>query len=307
MIAITRHSTVLAFIGILWLAGCAVAPPALEVRDPPQESPKPFTFKKHPVLALVLGSGATRGFAHVGVLDVLDEYGIHPDMIVGASAGSVTGVLYAGGIRGEKLEKIAEQLQRDQVADWSYSGRGLIRGEALQKFINTLLKHRPIEKLDISFAATATDLQTGKQVVFTRGDAGLAVRTSSSIPGLVSPVTINGRDYIDGGVVSSVPVELARKLGADIVIAVDVSRPLSQQSSIDSTFTVVQQAIAIMSHKITHADIKQADIVIKPVLGNLSFGDFDKKENSIQAGKEAAIMEMPNIQKLLKEKHFSEK
>ena len=225
MTVMHRQRRYLLFIGILLLSGCAIVPPVLEVRDPPQETPRPFNFKKHPVLAFALGAGTTRGFAHVGVINELEKQGIHPDMVVGTSAGSVTGVLYAGGIRGKRLEEIAAQLEREQVADWSYSGRGFIRGKLLQDFIDKLLQYRPIEKLELPFAATATDLQTGKQVVFTRGDAGLAVRTSSTIPGLVSPVNINGRDYVDGSLVSNVPVILARKLGADVVIAVDVSRP----------------------------------------------------------------------------------
>jgi NTE family protein len=288
---------------ILWLSGCATVPPALVIEHPPQEAPPAMAFNKQPVIAYALGGGATRGFAHVGVLNVLADNGIHPDLIVGTSAGAVTGVLYAGGIRGKRLEDIANHLEREQIADWSYSGRGLIRGELLQDFINTLLQHRPIEGLDIAFAATATNLESGKLVAFTRGDAGLAARVSSTIPGLVSPVTINGRDYVDGGLVSKVPVLLARQLGADMVIAVDVSRRPSDPIQLDSTLAVMQQALSIMSQAITATDLQQADVVIQPDLGALPFGDFELKPHSIQAGKDAATAAVPVIKRLLAEKY----
>ncbi|MGD8743503.1 MAG: patatin-like phospholipase family protein [Granulosicoccaceae bacterium] len=298
----TRPHPYLMLFVIVCLAGCTTVPPALVIEHPPQETPPAMTFNKRPVIAYALGGGATRGFAHVGVLNVLADYGIHPDLIVGTSAGAVTGVLYAGGIRGKQLEDIANHLEREQIADWSYSGRGLIRGELLQDFINTLLQHRPIERLDIPFAATATDLQSGKLVAFTRGNAGLATRVSSTIPGLVSPVTINGRDYVDGGLVSKVPVLLARQLGADIVIAVDVSRRPTDPVQLDSTLAVMQQALSIMSQAITAADLQQADVVIRPDLGALPFGDFELKPHSIQAGRDAATVAVPLIKHLLNEK-----
>jgi len=274
-------------------------PSELSTQFSPQEVRKKLPFTKKPVLALALGSGATRGFAHVGVLNGLYENGIVPDLIVGTSAGSVTGALFAGGIRGQKLEDIANQLQRDQIADWSYTGRGVIRGELLQSFVNDLLKKRPIEALEIPFAATATELHTGKLVVFTRGDAGLAVRTSSSIPGLVTPVTINGRDYVDGGVVSTIPVIVAKQLGADIVIAVDVSRPIEEPAPVDSTLDVIQQSFNIMHQRISKADLEEAELIIRPKLGDLSFGDFNQKQDLIEAGKDAARNVLPEIKRLL--------
>jgi len=287
----------------LWLTGCASVPPAVLVDDPPRETLPSFTFSKHPVIAFALSSGATRGFAHVGVLNVLEEHGIQPDLIVGTSAGAVTGVLYAGGIRGSQLEAIANHLQREQIADWSYSGRGLIRGEMLQNTINELLQNRPIEQLDTPFAATATDLATGKQVVFSRGDAGLAVRASSSIPGLVSPVNINGRDYVDGGLVSKVPARLARRLGADFVIAVDLSRRPEDPHRLETTIEVMQQAYAIMARAITARDLSGADFVIRPRLDHISFGDLQHKQQAIEAGKEAARAAVPAIKQRLQERY----
>jgi NTE family protein len=300
---LARRYPYLFLLAIFWLSGCASVPPPLFVEHPPQETLQPFTFTKRPVIALALGGGATRGFAHIGVLNVLEQHGIRPDLVVGTSAGAVSGVLYAGGIRGEQLEDIANRLQREQIADWSYSGRGLIRGELLQDFINNLLQHRPIEALDIAFAATATDLESGKLVLFTRGDAGLSARASSTIPGLVSPVTINGRDYVDGGLISKIPVVAARQLGADIVIAVDVSRRPDDHAQLDDTIAVMQQALSIMSQQITAKDLQAADIVIRPDLGALPFGDFEGKPSSVRAGKDAATAAVPVIKRLLEEKH----
>ena len=264
---------------------------------------QPVAESKKPVIGIALGGGATRGFAHIGVLNTLEQKGIVPDIVVGTSAGAISGVLYAGGLRGEELKEIALQLDREQIVDWSYSGRGFIRGELLQDFINKLLDNRPIEDLPTIFAATATDLESGEMVVFTKGDAGLAVRASSAIPGLVSPVTINGHDYIDGGMVSKIPVKVARQLGADIVIAVDVSRTLQDHLSIDSTFSVMSQAIVIMSQPIIENDLRDADVIIRPDIGVIPPGDFDLKVQTIHAGEEAALSAIPEIEKLVKTPH----
>jgi len=263
---------------------------------------KAVPMMHHPVLAIALGGGATRGFAHVGVLNALERNGITPDIVVGTSAGAVVGLLYAGGIRGPQLEEAALQLQRDQIVDWSYSGRGFIRGELLQQYIDNAIGNRPIEKLQTVFAATATELATGKLVVFTRGDAGVAVRASSSIPGLVSPVTINGRDYVDGGLVSKVPVRVARQLGADIVIAVDVSRPPAEHEPLDSTITVMQQALAIMSQAVVGQDLPRADIVIQPELGVMSINDFNLRDRAIRAGENATLAVLQKIKTLIARK-----
>lgn len=284
------------------LAGCA-AVPAIVIDNPPQAAPlHALPMPHHPVIAIALGGGATRGFAHVGVLNALQRNGITPDIVVGTSAGAVVGVLYAGGIRGRQLDNVALQLQRDQIVDWTLSGRGFIRGELLQQYVNNYLDNRPIEQLQTVFAATATELAKGELVVFTRGNAGAAVRASSSIPGLVSPVTIDGHDYVDGGLVSKVPARVARQLGADIVIAVDVSRPPSEHEPLDSTFTVMQQALAIMSQAVVAQDLPQADVLIQPELGVMSMNDFDMRQKAIDAGEKAALAVMDKIKKLIAQK-----
>lgn len=284
----------------LQLAACTTMPAGFIIDSPPRPTPlHPISIKKSPVIGIALGGGATRGFAHIGVLNALEQNGIVPDIVVGTSAGAVVGVLYAGGIRGTKLEDVAQQLHRNQVVDWSYSGRGFILGELLQKYINNMLDDRSIETLPTVFAATATNLKTGELAVFTRGEAGLAVRASSTIPGLVSPVNINGDDYVDGGLVSKVPVRVARQLGADIVIAVDVSLPPRDRIVLDSTFSVMEQAIAILSQAVITNDLRDADVVIRPDIGVVPLGSFDFKDQSISAGERAAIAAIPQIKRLL--------
>lgn len=294
------YRKLLALVIVSQLVACATIVLEVFVDDPPQLLPlQPLIRSKHPVLGLALGGGATRGFAHVGVLNTLEQNGIMPDIVTGTSAGAVTGVLFASGIRGAKLEEIAKLLQRDQVVDWSYSGRGFIRGELLQRYINRLLDNRPIEKLPMVFAATTTDLESGELAVFTRGNAGLAVRASSTIPGLVSPVTINGRDYVDGGLVAKVPVLVTRQLGADIVIAIDVSRPPREHPDLDNTVSVMQQAMTILSQAVLERDLSAADVVIRPDLGYVTLGDFEFKDMAIKAGEQAALAAIPSIKRAL--------
>src|SRR5438046_5832657 len=176
-----------------------------------------------PKIALALGGGAARGFAHVGVIKALEAQGIVPDIIVGTSAGSVVAALYAGGANGFELQKLALSMEDGSVSDWVLPDRGFIRGEALQNFVNKALVNRPMNALPRKLAVVATELQTGEMTVLRSGDVGLAVRASSSVPGVFQPVRIGGREFVDGGLVSPVPAKVARDMGADLVIAVDIS------------------------------------------------------------------------------------
>ena len=191
---------------------------------------------KKPVIGLALGGGAARGFAHIGVIKALESQGIFPNLVVGTSAGSVIAALYASGYRGTELQKIALSLDEAAITDWAlpFSGRfgGMIKGDALQAMVNRLVKNQTIENLAMPLGIVGTDLQTGNGVLFQRGDTGQAVRASCSIPGVFQPTIIQGREYVDGGLVSPVPVRYAKQMGADIVIAVNIStEPSSQDSS----------------------------------------------------------------------------
>jgi NTE family protein len=287
---------------ILWLTGCASMPLVPPVENPPvAEELKRLVIAERPVVAFVLGGGAARGFAHAGVLNVLEQDGIRADIVVGTSAGSVAGALYAGGIRGEALIAAAGKLQIKNLADWTLPNRGFIGGERLQGLINDKLGNRPIEALDTVFVAVASDLQSGEAVAFNRGNAGMAVRASSSMPGIFMPVSINGRDYVDGGLVSQLPVRIARQLGADIVIAVDVSKRPVHNTVLETTWDVLHQALLIMSEAVVAAEAGEADFLIRPDIGGIPLLGFEQHPDAIAAGELAVNAVLPDIKQKLAE------
>ncbi len=292
---------------LLILTACTAAPvrPVSEnVPIAPQEiAPLEKTIAPKalkPKIALVLGGGAVRGFAHVGVIKVLEAQGIIPDMVVGTSAGSVVGALYAAGYSGFELQKIAFKLEEDSVGDWIVPDRGFIKGEALQAFINKAVQNKPIEKLRKPFAAITTDLQSGEMVVFSRGNTGQAVRASSSIPGVFQPVNINGRDYVDGGLTSPVPVRAARALGADVVIAVDINaKPKSRK--IEGLTDILLQTFSIMGQAISGRELQEADVVIRPNTVTIGATDFAQKHEAILEGEKAAQAALPLIRQKIQQ------
>lgn len=247
-----------------------------------------------PRVGLALGGGAAKGFAHIGVIKMLEANGIHADVVSGTSAGSVVGVLYASGMDAFQLQETAFSLDEGKIRDVRFFSGGLVQGQKLQDYVNQLLRQTPIEKLRIPFAAVATELEDGERAVFIRGNAGQAVRASSSIPGVFEPVEISGKHFVDGGVVSPVPVDAARQLGADIVIAVDISaRP--DGSNPDSMVGIVGQSITIMGRKLAEQELGRADIVIRPKVGQIGPTDFDQKNVAILEGERAALAAMPAI------------
>ncbi len=250
-------------------------------------------------IALVLGGGAARGFAHVGVIKALEAQGVKPDIIVGTSAGALVGALYASGENGFDLQKIAMQMQQGNVSDWSLPNRGVIKGEALQTFVNDAVKHLPMEKLNRTFAAVATDLHSGEMVVFRSGDTGMAVRASSSVPGLFQPVLINGHEYVDGGLTSPIPVRAARMMGADFVIAVDVSSK-PQFGKTRSSIDVLLQTFAIMQQSISRTELLEANIIVRPVLSNFGRADFEERNVAILAGEQAVAVVLPQLNEKLR-------
>lgn len=250
--------------------------------------------KPRPKIALALGGGAARGFAHIGVIKALETNGIVPDIIVGTSAGSVVGALYAAGGDAFALQKLAFALDESALTDWAVFDRGFLKGEALEKFINQQVGGKPIEGLKRKFAVVATDLADGQQAVFVSGNVGMAVRASSAIPAVFSPVTIRGREYVDGGLVSPIPVRAARQLGADIVIAVDISsRPSGKrnQGSID----LMLDTMTIMGTTIGAHELRDADIVIHPETNGLPAANFQQRHEAILRGEQAGFAAIPRI------------
>jgi NTE family protein len=267
------------------LSGCAVLG---EKPAPPMLAPAPVK------IGLALGGGAARGFAHIGVIKALEAQGIVPDIVVGTSAGAVVGALYSSGLSGFELQKIALDMDEGQLGDWSMPDRGVFKGEALQNFVNRAVANRSLEKLPRTFAVVATDLKSGESALFRTGNTGMAVRASSAVPGVFQPVSINGRDYVDGGLVSPIPVRAARSLGANFVIAVDISvNPRDARTS--STVDVLLQTFAIMGRSISRYETTEADIVIRPITAELPATDFAGRHRAVLEGEKAAAAVMAEI------------
>lgn len=296
--AAARRRLLLA-LGAAVLAGCASAPPApppAPVPPPPPVAPPPPP--RPPKLGLALGGGAARGFAHIGVIQVLEEAGLKPDFVAGTSAGSLVAALYAAGRNGAELERVALGMDESAITDWAYPGRGLIRGESLARYVRTQTGGRPIEQLPLPLGIVATDLDSGAPVLFQRGDVGTAVRASSAVPAVFQPVTINGREYVDGGLASPVPVRFARQMGAELVIAVDISTPPEGNATGDA-MRMLLQTFAIMSRSINSFELRDAEVVVRPRLVGLSSADFTQRKRAIAAGREAALAVLPALRQRL--------
>jgi NTE family protein len=269
-----------------------IQPPPV-VQPPVQPPPKPAK------IALVLGAGSSKGFAHIGVLKILESNKIPIHMIVGTSAGSAVGSLYAYGIDAFSLQKLAISVNQGDIVDpLVIPSNGFIKGEKLEEFINKSVKNTPMEKLKIPFYAVAADLEKGREMVFGKGNTGTAVRASCSIPGIFRPVRISDKIYVDGGVVSPVAVEVAKRLGADVVIAVDVSSG-AERTVPEGTIETILQSVNIMYSKLGAVQLSQADVVIKPKVGHIGSADFSKKHEAILEGEKAAIEALPQIMAVL--------
>ncbi|WP_434631184.1 patatin-like phospholipase family protein [Chromobacterium sp. CV08] len=257
-----------------------------------------------PRIALALGGGAVKGFAHIGVIKVLEGAGIVPDIVVGTSAGSVVGSLYASGLNGMQLQQRAIALDQADLTDWTLSTKGVIKGEKLQNWINAQVGNRPLEKLSKPFAAVATELDTGRKVVFRIGNTGQAVRASASIPNVFLPVKIGNKSYVDGGLVSPVPVSAAREMGGQFVIAVDITgRPKSGRAT--GFLSMLDQSLSIMNGPALTQELQQADVVIHPNVLNIGSADFDARNQAILEGEKAAQQMLPQIRRLLQQKSLT--
>ena len=263
--------------------------------------PAPTTSTKPVRIGLALGGGAARGFAHIGVIKVLEAHGIRPEIVVGTSAGAVVGALYAAGNNGFELQKLAFKLDESKISDWSLPDRGVLKGESLQQFVNEAVAQKPLEALKIPFAVVATDLNSGDGILFRTGNTGMAVRASSTVPGVFRPVSINGHEYVDGGLSSPVPVFHARQMGADLVIAVDISAQPGKQT-VKGTFDILLQTFAIMGRNMARHELKDADIVIRPQVGGLGPTDFQARHDAILEGEKATQAVLPQILEAIRRK-----
>jgi NTE family protein len=280
--------------------GAAVAVPAAAVllprgapagaADPPGTLAQPRALAGSPRVALVLGSGSMRGFAHVGVIAALEEAGIHPGLIVGTSAGSMVGALAASGLSAAQIERASGELGWTLLTDIAVPRRGIVGGERVETFVRRHVQARPIEAMPIPFAAVATDARTGEAVILNRGDTAAAVRASSSIPALFEPVSASGRMLVDGSLAAPTPVRIARRLGAQVVIAVNVAYSPSE-ASLYNPLDMLFQTVQIMAHNLNAAELADADVVIAPDIrraGSVSVGNRDALiALGLEAGRDA--------------------
>ncbi|MEG1273701.1 MAG: patatin-like phospholipase family protein [Acinetobacter sp.] len=263
--------------------------------------------EKRPIIALVLGSGGARGYAHIGAIQMLEQSGIHPDFIVGTSAGSIVGSLYASGKDANELRDIALNMKANDVRDIALNMKGFFDGKKVENYVNEQVKDIPLQQLPIPMYVVATELKEGKKVVFNYGNTGQAVRASVSIPSMFIPTKIGSDEYVDGGLVSPVPVDVARKLGADIIIAVDIlAQPMYTETS--NVWGLFNQNINIMQKHLAQAELKNADIVIQPDLREkVHIFDVSGREMTMQAGYDAAVAQRNQIQKVFAQKNYKQK
>lgn len=267
----------------------AIVPPATEP-----------AARKTVRLGLALGGGAARGFAHVGVIQVLEEAGLRPQYIAGTSAGSLVAALYASGKSPQALRQVAESMEEAQITDWMIPllNRGALRGEALAKYVNTQVDGKLLEHMPIPLGVVATDLRTGEAVTFRRGNTGQAVRASSAVPAVFQPVRIGEREFVDGGLVAPVPVQQVREMGANFVIGVDISSDPQGNAAGDS-FQILMQTFTIMGKSINHFELRDADLVVRPALNDVGSADFKARRRSIEAGRAAMLQALPKLKAAL--------
>ena len=275
----------------LSLAGCGGTTPA----RPDAGTQPPLSSSAPPIrIGIALGGGAAKGFAHIGVIKMLEANGFAPAVVSGTSAGSVVGALYASGMNAFEMQEKAVALDEAKIRDLQLSSGGLVLGQKLEDYVNEQVRRKPLEQMTKPFVVVATRLEDGERTVFARGNTGQAVRASSSVPGVFQPVTIGKYHFVDGGIVSPVPVDAARQLGADIVIAVDISNKARGQTPGDMLGTL-GQSIAIMGQKLGQAELARADVIIRPQVLDIGSADFSQRTNAILEGEKAALAVMPQI------------
>lgn len=274
---------------VLGLAACGST-------DKPKTTTPPKTAQVKPkaIVGLALGGGASKGFAHIGVIKVLKENNIPIHVVTGTSAGAVVGSLYASGMSPDRLELEAQIMDKTSLVDLTLSSSGFIKGQKLQDFINAKVKNRPIQQLPIKFGAVATEFGSGRMVTFNHGNTGQAVRASVSIPNVFQPTQIGNKRYVDGGLVAPVPVTAARNLGANVVIAVDISQKPAKSAT--GFLAQLDQSLNIMSVAALNNELSKANVVIRPQVQQLgAIGGFNQREHAIKLGEDAARKALPQI------------
>ncbi len=292
LLLLTLHSSLLTF-----LLACAT-------QQQPAVIPPVAMREIPPKVGLALGGGGARGFSEIGVLRVLEQEKIPVSFVAGTSVGSLVGALYADTGKVLDAEFQAVAMQEEDIFDYQalalLSG-GLVKGERLEKFLDTRLQHKTIEAMKVPYAAVAVDLLAGKAVAFERGSVARAVHASAAVPGVFVPVEFGGKIYVDGGVTDPVPVDVARRMGADVVIAVSIPEGAPKDRPANPV-EVALHAIAIMSSELGALMAKDADVVISPDVAGVAFDDFTQKKRLIEAGETAARLALPAIRAAIAQK-----
>jgi len=256
--------------------------------------------KREPKIALVLGGGSAKGFAHVGVIRVLEQEKIPIDMIAGTSVGSLIGGIYASNPDSFQLEWVAFKIDKNDILDLSiiYSKLGPAQGTKLESFVDQTVKVKKIEDTKIPFYPIATDLNTGETIILEKGSLSRAIRASSAIPGIFVPVTFGNRLLVDGGVTNSIPCDIARNKGADIVIAVNLLKDIKDYN-INSVVDIIGQSVNIVMHQSNKTKLQYADVIIEPDTKGASIFDFTQKKMLMEEGIKAAKAAIPKIKELI--------
>lgn len=247
--------------------------------------------------ALVLSGGGCRGYSHIGVLQVLQEAGLQPDLVVGSSSGALVGALYAAGVPVGRMASLGERLSANLLRDWIFPRLGIFGGGSIAKFIRTEVGERTLESLPLRFAAIATDLRNGDMVVLDRGDVATAVQASGSVPGLLEPVRLGGRMCVDGNLSSPVPVRAAKALGAGKVVAVDVTFPPTD-ADLKDPFDALYQGFSILTRRIALEERRAADVVIEPAIPPYHDMSDEVIRQHVEAGRAAAESALPRLRRL---------
>lgn len=255
---------------------------------------------RRPKIGLALGSGGARGFAHLGVIKVLRDEGIPIDMIAGSSMGAMVGCFYGAGLDVDRLYKLSRAFKRKYYLDFTVPKMGFIAGKRVKELIRIFTHGKNIQDLDIPMAIVATDLVSGDKVVFKEGPIADAVRASIAIPGIFTPEKLDGRLLIDGGVIDRIPVSVVKEMGADIIIAVDVSH-VKTNAEITSIFDVIMQSIDIMQMELVATREIASDIMIKPRVEMYSSRAFTNIDDIILNGEKETVKQIEKIKKVIEQ------
>ncbi|NMA02890.1 MAG: patatin family protein [Clostridia bacterium] len=253
-----------------------------------------------PKIGLALGAGGAKGFAHIGVLKVLEEENIPVDYIAGSSMGAAIGAVYSAGTDLDLLEKLAREVKNHHILDIGLPKLGLIKGKKALALSRLLTHNKSFDELNIPLKVVATDLITGERVVFSEGKVADAVRASISVPGAIEPYSLDARTFVDGAVTDRVPAQVVQEMGADIVLAVDLQYfNCGIVATIHNVYDVIMQSIEIMERAHRNYYCEYADIIIKPNVCEHSWTDFEEASTIIEAGKEACREILPQLRRLI--------